>query len=159
MRNIIIYATKHGFTERCASNLKENLTGETTLYKTGSNQGTLNLDQYDKVIIGGPVYVGKLRPELVKFVKENQNKLLGKNLFLFACSGDMEADYIKESLPAEIYNKAQHKAHFGAELRYKSLGFMEGIILRLMGKKEYSRMDVDAIKEMADKVNQFAVTN
>jgi menaquinone-dependent protoporphyrinogen oxidase len=159
LRNIIIYATKHGFTERCVSKLKENLTGETTLYKAGSNQGTVNLDQYDNAIIGGPVYVSKMRPELVKFVKENQNKLLSKNLFLFACSGDIEADYIKESLPGEIYDKAQHNAHFGAELRYKSLGFVEGIIIRLMGKKEYSRMDSDAIKEMADKINRVAVTN
>lgn len=159
MKNIIIYASLHGFTERCVETLKDKLTDNTTLYKAGSDNGKPNLQDYDNIIIGGPVYVGKIRPELVKFINENMDTLLEKSLFLFTCSGDMDDDYVKKSLPEEIYRKALHKAHFGAELDYSKLGFIEGIIMRLMGKKEYSRMKTDAIKEMADNVNRVTVKN
>jgi len=58
MRTIIVFAAKHGTTAACANLLAKQLDGEVVLCHLGK-QRVPQLDDFDQIIIGGSVYIGK----------------------------------------------------------------------------------------------------
>ena len=74
MTTIIVYATKFGSTEKCAKKLAEKLLGEVEVINLKSNP-KVNLSKYDTVIIGGPIMVGKINPDVKKFYNNNLSEL------------------------------------------------------------------------------------
>jgi len=59
MNILIAYATKYGCTEKCAAVLSEKLTGKVDLCNLKGGRAS-DLTQYEKVIIGGSIYMGKI---------------------------------------------------------------------------------------------------
>lgn len=47
---------------------------------------TVNLSQYDKVVLGGPCWFGTYAPPINSFLKEND--LTGKQVYLLMCDGN-----------------------------------------------------------------------
>ena len=76
MKILIIYATKYGCTKKCAEILKSFLDEEVEILSAKSYK--IDLTQYDVVFIGGSVYMGKIRKEIIQFYKRNKNQLKNK---------------------------------------------------------------------------------
>jgi menaquinone-dependent protoporphyrinogen oxidase len=70
MSTLIIYASKHGSAEKCASELSKKLSGKVDLCNL-KNGKMPELSQYTKVIIGGSIYVGKVQKEVSEFCLKN----------------------------------------------------------------------------------------
>lgn len=85
MNTLIVYSTKYGCTEKCASILSKKLMGKVELcnLKIGSIP---NLSEYDKVIIGGSIYIGKIQKEVSEFCSRNLDVLKDKKIGLFICA-------------------------------------------------------------------------
>ena len=49
-------------------------------------------EEYDRVVIGFPVWAGNITPPVRSFVKENREGLKGKDIFAFACQGGSGAE-------------------------------------------------------------------
>ncbi|KOA20430.1 protoporphyrinogen IX dehydrogenase [Clostridium homopropionicum DSM 5847] len=166
MRNLILYATKHGCTKKCAAILSQKLDGEVDLFDLKEIKG-VNYDQYDKVIIGGSIYAGRIQKEVSRFCIENIDKLKEKKLGLFICcmNESIKETQINTSFPEELLNSAVVKDSFGGEFNFDHMNFMEKTIVKMIsksdpnlpkvdGKENISKLSEDSINKFAEKINK-----
>lgn len=85
MKSLIIYKSKHGTTEKVANYIKDHMPGETSLLHLDKYTQKVSLKDYDTVIIGGSIYMGKIQDRIKAFCKEHEEELLKKHLGLFIC--------------------------------------------------------------------------
>lgn len=154
MKNLIVYATKHGTVKKCAEILKAKLNGETVLANV--KEALPDLKDFDTVILGGSIYIGKIQKKLSKFAEDNLDKLLKKKVAVFICSGEDNPEYIPKAFPAELLNHAVSKQLFGGELILENLNFFTRFLMkRIMKiKNDYSRIKESNISELADNINE-----
>lgn len=153
MSILIAYASKYGCTERCAEKLAERLDEKVDLYNLKSGK-PLDISQYDKVIIGSSVYVGKVHKEVTEFCTKNLAILGNKKVGLFIC-GSQEGEALKQELdtafPQELQSKAIAIECFGGAYVFGKMGFMEKTIVKMIAK---TNKDTSTIKD--DKIESFA---
>ncbi len=85
MKTAVIFATKYGFTEKCANLLSEGLGCETKLINL-KKEKVGELDNFDVVVLGSSVYAGKLQKEMIDFIGSEKERLITKNVALFSCN-------------------------------------------------------------------------
>ena len=82
-KTLIIYESKYGTTERTAKYLSMVL-GPAKYCKTGEFSDLYK--DFDFIVIGSPIYSGKLDPQIDEFVKKNIDWLKNKHVALFSVS-------------------------------------------------------------------------
>lgn len=135
MSTLIIYSTKHGAAGKCALMLSKKLTGEVDIHnlKEGEPPG---LTKYEKVIIGGSIYAGRIQKEVSRFCSQNVDTLKNKKLgFFISCMFKDNADtQLKANFPSELLEGACAKDSFGAEMRFSDMSFGEKLLTKLVSK-------------------------
>ena len=152
MRTLIVYATKYGFTKTCADILAKKLGENVDIYDLNSNLP--DLMKYDKVIIGGSIYAGKIRKPVMRFCSDNLDTLKGKKLGLFICGMAKEEDAQKQidsSFPEDLLAVCVAKGFFGGECNYEKMNFLEKFIMKKItgSKQSQSRVAEDNITRFA----------
>lgn len=154
MKGIVIYQSKYGATRQYAHWIGSEL--NMPVVETG-NLSAGQLNNYDVVIAGSSVYIGKLL--IKRWLRHHWKSLLNKKLLLFVVSGTPPEKqekldrYMETSLPAELRDKCD--IHFlPGRLLIKKLSFLDRFILkagaRLSGdEKTKSKMlsDYDSVKK------------
>lgn len=153
MNTLIIYATKHGSTKRCAELLSSKLTGKVDLCNIKEDK-VPELTAYDKVIIGGAVYAGSIAKELSGFCTKNLHILKEKKLGLYiCCMNKKETDkQLNTAFPQELLNCAIVKKSLGGEFRLKEMNFFERLITKMVSKtlaKENPSLNIDTKKDLS----------
>ena len=150
MNTLVAYATKYGCTEKCARILSEKLTGNVDLYDLKASK-SINLSKYDKVIVGGSIYAGKVRKEVSDFCSINLNILKEKSLGLFICGmlEDQAEVELNNSFPDELLTKAFAKEFFGGEFHFKKMRLSEKFIVKMVSKADKNRPALDAGKDIS----------
>ncbi|OJF94628.1 flavodoxin domain-containing protein [Alkalibacterium sp. 20] len=155
MKTLIAYASKHGCTEKCAKLLEEHLDGETERVNL-RDQTEVDFSKYDTVVLGSPVYVGKILKEVDTFAKTNLNELEQKTIGLFIC-GMQEEHTLRNELEVnyttELQDKAVIRECFGGAFDFSDMNFVEKMITKKVAKID---KDVSAIRE--DVIHSFAKT-
>lgn len=159
MKTLIVYASKYGFTKECVDILSNNLNGSTDIYDLREEKN-IDLSKYDKVIIGGSVYMGMIRKEVKKFCEENLNLLKLKKFGLFICcmrEGKEAEEELKMSFPSDIYNEAAVKDYFGGAFIFRKMNFMDSFIVKKVAKtnKDTKNIFEDKIRGFAVKMNNL----
>lgn len=153
MSILIAYASKHGCTEKCATKLAQKFDEQVDLLDLKSGK-SIDIAQYDKVIIGSSVYAGKVQKEATEFCTKNQGALDNKKIGLFIC-GSQEGDALKKQLdtvyPQGLKSKAVSVEYFGGEFNFSKMNFMEKTIVKMIAK---TNKDTSNILE--DKIDSFA---
>ncbi|WP_373471377.1 flavodoxin domain-containing protein [Carnobacterium alterfunditum] len=158
MKTLIAYASKHGCTEKCAKLLEEHLDGETERVNL-KEQTEVDFSKYDKVVLGSPVYVGKILKEVDTFAKTYLNELEQKTIGLFIC-GMQEEHTLRNELevnyPTELQEKALVRECFGGAFDFSDMNFAEKMITKKVAKidKDVSAIREDAIQSFAETLNQ-----
>lgn len=161
MRSLIVYASKNGTTEKCARMLAEQLTDKVDLVNLQTTPSP-DLAPYDTVVIGGPIYAGKILKEVTAFCDAHLEQLTEKKLGLFIC-GLQEEDTIEKELnanfPQPLQDKAAVKSYFGGELYFSKMGRFERWMMKKMAKSEedISELRPDTIKAFAETLNNLKV--
>ena len=75
-KTLIAYATKHGSTEECARSLAGKMNSESDLLNLKEKKH-VDLNAYDKIIIGGSIYAGRIQIEVSEFCSKNLTELQG----------------------------------------------------------------------------------
>lgn len=152
MNTLIVYATKHGCTENCAAILSEKLMGKVDLCNLKIVKA-VDFSQYDKVIIGGSIYMGKIQKEVSKFCSKNFNLLKHKKVGLFICCmrEDIAEMQLNNSFQQELLSNAVVKEFFGGEFIFKKMNVIERFIV-----KRVSKIDKDISNILAENINKFA---
>lgn len=157
MKTLIIYASKYGCTQKCAKSLAKKLSGDVEL--SNIKQGkTYDLSQYDKVIIEGSIYMGKIQKEISDFCSENLSILRNKKIGLFICGMQKEETLEAElagAFPEQLVVQAVGKEVLGGEFILKKLTFLERFIVKKVSKidKDTSIIREENIDKLAQSVN------
>lgn len=141
---MIIYATKHGSVENAVKLLTEKLEGKVTVINI-MNEDPPELNEYENVILGGSIYVGKIQKRLSKYIVKHLSELLTKRIGLFICAAQEEEIREKElieSFPEMLFEHAVCKEIFGYEIHYDDMNFIEKkVVGSILGhKSNYSEL-------------------
>ena len=163
MKIAILYGTKYGTTEKVAELIsklliknheKDNAEKIDVELINLKGKNDVSLD-WDVLIIGSSLYMGRIRKEVKNFLKKNENILIKKHLALFIC-GANEAEGIKQikAFPPEIVNHSMATAFLGGELNLDKMGFVDRKIAQtiIQGSKTEFKIDTGAIEEFVQKI-------
>jgi menaquinone-dependent protoporphyrinogen oxidase len=160
MKTLIIYATVHGCTEKCAKALAEKLKGETHLCRIGQC-AIPNLSTYDTIIIGASIHAGKIQPKMQRFMADRGLELMTKRLGLYLCCmyEDIEAtNQFKNAFPEALRTFAYAQAIFGGEFDFAKMNIIERVLVRKIAKvkKSVSHIKMEEIERFAHELNRTA---
>jgi menaquinone-dependent protoporphyrinogen oxidase len=160
MNTLVIYATKYGCTERCAKSLSGKLSGKVDLINIKTSQ-LPDLSKYDRVIIGGSIYVGQIQKPIKEFCIKNLSLLKEKKVGLFICCGFAEnvKQHMENSFPKELLEVALGKECFGGELNLEKMKFFDRFITKMVSKaakKSETNKSAGAPIVIADNINKLA---
>lgn len=119
MRTLILYESKMGYTKKCAEYLHK-MIENSELFEIESRK--FKLEDYDRIIIGAPIYIGEIEEITKDFIKRNQFALLDRKLGLF-CAGMSKEEFhiaVQDSLPPNIFYHAEI-VHCGGVIEYSKL--------------------------------------
>jgi len=131
---LITYTTKHGSTADIAWTISNSFFDSGYKADVKKIQDVEDLRQYSLVVIGAPVYEGRLMPEAEEFVKLHRNYLNKKNVALFITGysfrdNDYEEVQKAEKLAAKIsqYADIVTTGYFGGKLDAGNIPIKEKI--------------------------------
>ena len=135
MNTLIVYGTKHGFTQKCVGLLKDKLSGNVVTVNL-EKEVMPPLDGFDSVVVGSAVYVGKIQESVAKFIQNHQNELQQKPLALFLVAGNLDQMDVqmKAAFPESLLQHAAAVEHLGYAYNLKSLNFFERKIVQVIAK-------------------------
>ncbi len=154
MNTLIVYASKHGCTEKCAQLVAKELHNKTDIINLNT-QENIDISKYDKVIIGGSIYIGKIQKAVSQFCSTNLNELKRKKIGLFICGmqeGDAITTEINQNFPAELINIAAAKEHLGGEFVFAKMNFVEKFIV-----KKVSKTSTDKSNILTDNISKLSL--
>ena len=156
MKTLILYYSKYGTTEKCANMLAEKINegADILSYKERKHA---DIDNYDTVIIGGPVYMGMLK-KVKSFSEANLQKLLTKRVGLFICGMDKDEpleEKIKRFFPPELIEHASTIMAFGGAFDTEKMGKFDKYVYEKVAKETGSKdmVNYDAIADFANAMN------
>ena len=134
LKILVIYDTRHGFTERCLSLLAADVDHEVVLWPVRSARGTPDWTAYGAVVFGGPVYFGRWPTALVRFLIRHSATLAATtNLAAFVVSLSPRAaalGYFSQGLPPVLKGKLGLVSCFGGAIQWKGLAWWERFIVK-----------------------------
>ena len=162
MKTLILYTSKYGFTEDCVRKLSSRLTGEVVAVDA-AKAPMPDPAAFDAVIVGGPVYMGRIPKALSACIQANLGRIRSRRLGLFLCCGlpDQFSESLKAAFPSELLAEAASVQCFGGELRTERMKGMDRMISGVMAKADKGKGEglpaerLEAIIRMADEINQL----
>lgn len=155
MSTLIVYSSKYGCTKTCANLLQEELKDKVDIINLKTSK-YVTISQYDKVIIGGSIYIGKIQKEVTEFCSKNLEKLKEKQIGLFICGmqeGEILITEINQNFPKELINIAVAKECFGGEFNFSKMNFLEKFIIKKISKVSSNKSNI-----LTENINNFAQT-
>ncbi|MFT9493549.1 flavodoxin domain-containing protein [Anaerosolibacter sp.] len=160
MNTLIIYGSKHGTTGKCAAMLSEKIKGNVDLHDIKTTAAP-DLTKYDRIVIGGSIYAGRIQKEITGFCTQNLPILKGKKIGLFICcmfpnNAEMQ---MNSSFPQELLNSAIAKENFGGEMLFSDMNFAEKAITKMVSKVVAKNDPTAPIKDMKQDISMILVEN
>ncbi len=164
MKTIIVYASKYGAAEKCATDIAKKISGEVKVINLRENKDP-QCGSYDQVIIGGSIYAGMIQKEVKEFCIKNLECLNQKKLGLFvSCMDDKSASsYIENSFPKELVDRALAKQGLGGAFCFKKMNLFERFVIKMISNskskggealpKADGKTDISTLSE--EKINYF----
>ena len=155
MKTAIIYATRHGCTEKCAMELANQLPRHAALINLDQSTD-INLQAFDTIILGGSIHAGSLNKKLSKHIEKYRDVLDRKNIGLFLCcmeEGEKAEEQFENAFPDYLKSKAIAKGLFGGEFNFEKMNFFEKAIIKKIAKTDQnvSKIKYSTIEEFAKK--------
>lgn len=159
MKVLIVYGTKYGCTKKCAEILKSYLPGEVTIIS--AKAAPASLKSYDVVFIGGSVYMGKMRKEVIRFCSKNKIELMNKRLGIFVCcyTPNGTDGFIETLFPKEILSHASYVTCVGGEMNYEKMNVIYRKMFQALNKIDdfkkgfiEPQIHIEELQTLAEKV-------
>ena len=158
MKTLIAYSSKYGTTRDCANRLARKLKGPSVVIDLSRSKPDPRI--YDAVIIGGPVYMGKMNRPTASYCATYAGHIGDKPLGLFICHMDRETDVdqqISNVFPPELVDKSSVSKGFGGAYIVSRMGFLYKMIIKKATGVDSDKRDVllSEIDEFAKKFNEL----
>lgn len=92
---LVAYGTKYGATAEIAEKMGEVLRDAGLETDVRSADSVSDLSSYCAVVLGSAVYIGRWRKEAVKFVKEQEEELAQRSVWIFSSGPTGEGDPVE----------------------------------------------------------------
>ena len=164
---LVLYGTGEGQTAKVTDRIVEVLSDrghEATAVNAAEAQNT-DLADYDAVLVGASIHVGKHQPAVVEFVEDNRDILAGKPtaFYQLSLSSATEEDRAEAAGYVESFVEAtgwtpDRIGLFGGALRYSEYGFLKRLMMKQIAKRKLPDEDVSGDVEFTDwaEVEAFA---
>ncbi len=164
MNILIAYATKTGTVEICAKKLAEAFPShKVSLVNLSDSQP--NALEFDFIVVGGSIRMGKLHKAAYKFIEKNLDKIKGKKSAYFICNGlpDNTDKYLKNAFPRGTSDTAVLLDSFGGELKPdKQRGIDKFIVKSILNSSKANEdsefviptISTESIGRFADKIKE-----
>lgn len=145
-KNLIVYSTQYGCAAEVANKIAEQLEGETTVLNAKTDK-MKNISEYDRIILGGSLYAGKVQKELKDFTAANKKALMEKPLGIYICGIGLTdtgiANSFEFSFEQDIREHAKIMDMVGGKLDFSKMSFMDKFIINTVTKKmlKYDKTD------------------
>lgn len=157
MKILIAYSTKTGTTEICARMLANELARHNVeIVNLGID--CPNISEYDIVIIGGDIRIGKLNKISRSFIEKNKYELSMKKSAYFICNGfnDESDNYFKKAFPAGIIENSIFHDSFGGELKLEKQKGIDKLLVKIMLKANEENDEFAMPNILTESINRFA---
>ena len=145
MKTLIAYSTKYGTTKMCANLLGEKLGTDVTLANISETRN-INLSPFDCVIIGGPIYMGRLKSNTKKFCYRHQDVLATKKVGLFVCHLENEksiVDIMATQFPGKLFDAAAVTNGFGGASLVSKMKGMDKFMFTKIAKSTEDKENIN----------------
>ena len=146
--NVIVYKTKHGATRKIAKVLSQYLSDCILMNINDIDYPTLQRAQM--IIVGTPVYYGKLDEDIVHFINNHQELLISKHYCLYV-TGILQSEFmtfVTQAFSFDILKDIQVIAGVGGALYYQ----------REKDKDIFQNFNDEEIKIFAQKIQRILQT-
>ena len=132
VKALIVYGTRYGATEMTANDIADVFREEGLVVKVANlkDEKVKDISDYDLVVVGSGIQIGRWTKEPQKFLKKNQKELAKKKVALFVCCGSAQPLPDDEKTPEDI-EKARRKYLDEKAAKYNlqpaALGFFGGV--------------------------------
>lgn len=143
MKTAIIYSTTQGTTEKAATYIAQKLKDdEVTIIKL-KKRTRVNVADYERIILGGSIYLGEIQSVMSKFCNDNFDELLNNpNIGIFVCGIETELirqdEELEMAFPKKIFQHAAATAFVGGEIIFEKLNPTQKFIAKNMLKVDKS---------------------
>lgn len=150
MKGLIIYKGRYGATRQYASWLQEALGWPVVAAGSETPQQLLNADC---IILGSSIYIGKL--QLRKWLKQHENLIISKRLFLFLVSGTPPADreklqgYLTTNMSKALRSRCQ-SFFLPGKLEFNKLSWKDKLLLVIGSKLAGARAENISMEDYND---------
>ena len=167
MKSIIVYSSTDGHTKKICEAIKDNLTNKENINIIPLNEAfKMNLDKFDKIIIGASIRYGKHSSNIYKFIKINKEILENRKSAFFSVNvvarkpeknTPQTNPYIERFLKKTNW-KPNKIGVFAGKIDYPSLNFLNRNIIRLIMYMTSGPTDTKKIYEFTNwqSVENFA---
>jgi menaquinone-dependent protoporphyrinogen oxidase len=149
MNTLIVYATHHGCTEKCANRIKRRVDGEVDLARLPIGRSR-DVRAYDRVLIGGSIHIGKVQGVVKRFCKDHLEVLLAKPIGLFLCcmaeGGDAQKEF-DAAFPEVLRRHARANGIFGGEFNFEKMNALQRAMIR----------KISGLDKSVEKIRQEAI--
>lgn len=141
-RILVTYASKHGSTTEIAERIGEVLREEGLTISIEPVDRVGDLGPYAAVVLGSAVYVGRWRKEAAEFLKNHEEELAGRPVWLFSSGPTGEGDPVQTmdgwQFPENLQDVAdrigpQDTAVFLGAIDPGTLNFLERTAIKKVG--------------------------
>ena len=161
MANIlIIYSTTDGHTRRICERLKQAAenAGNTVVIARIDDEPNVDLEPYDKIVIGASIRYGKHRPQVYEFIRRNQQSLESKPSAFFTVNvvarkpekNSPETNPYLQKFLKQISWQPQNLAVFAGKIDYPKYSFMDRQVIRFIMWMTKGPTDPTAVVEFTD---------
>lgn len=136
MKTVILYESKYGSTQKCATYIKDKHDIQ-DIKKISDFNG--NISDYERIIIGTPVYIGQINKKVKAFIELNQDILFAKEVIIFICAMNDEnyEQMLTLNFSEDMINHARI-IHVGGAYDFDKLGFLNKFIVKKIAKVNHS---------------------
>lgn len=155
---LIVYGSKYGGTSLCVEALSQRFIDD-EVHIRNLDEKDIDLKAYDTIIIGGPVFAGRLYQPITDFCLKHKPVLLEKKLGLFICGcapDKFDEDQIKKAYDTQLQDHALVKVKLGFVVDPSKLNlFTRFIMKKITGKSGYQKeINNEAIEKIYQTITQ-----
>ncbi len=150
MKNLIIYASKTGTTEKCAKEINRQLKDSKMVNILNQDE---DINKYDLIIVGTPIRMGMIDKKVRKFLITNIETLKTKKVAYFICCGFNEnwKSYYEQNIPKDLLNTAITYDTFGGEMDIQKQKGFDKFITKIVSKNINKNKEIKILNENIDK--------
>lgn len=156
MKTIIIFDTKHGSTETVANIIAEKIKtrGEDVDIYNIDKTEVPNINDYNRIIIGGSIHAGNIQKSIKTFCEENKDTIMSKSLGLYICCMQKEqsAEQFKNAFDITLREHSISNGIMGGEFLFEKMNFIERFFVKKIAKvkESISKLDYESINKFVE---------